>query len=93
LVSEQILKIGCLDFNLKRIFLTVSELNFVGIKTYENAGFKFERQLRQASYRDHRFHNKIMMSMLKSEYKKSKTTTTKQEAMSNGDFDANLEVR
>lgn len=73
-VTEQILKIGFLDYKLNRIFLTVSELNIGGIKAYENAGFKFEGQLRQACYRDNKYHDKLIMSMLKSEWKEIKTT-------------------
>jgi len=69
MATKQILKIGFLDNKLNRIFLTVSEPNTGGIKTYENAGFKLEGKLRQASFRDNEYHDKIIMSILKSEWK------------------------
>lgn len=69
IVTKQILKIGFLEYKLNRIFLTVSEANIGGIKAYKNAGFKLEGKLRQACFRENEYHNKIMMSMLKSEYK------------------------
>ena len=68
MVTEQILNIGFLKYKLNRIFLTVSEPNIGGIKAYENAGFKFEGKLRQACFRDDKYHDKIIMSMLKSEW-------------------------
>ena len=68
-VTGQILKIGFLEKKLNRIFLTVSEPNIGGIKAYENAGFKIEGILRQACFRDNEYHNKIIMSILKSEWK------------------------
>jgi len=74
IVTEQLLKIGFLDYKLNRIFLTVSEPNIGGIKAYENAGFKIEGQLRQACYRDNEYHDKLIMSMLKSEWKEINTT-------------------
>ncbi len=49
--------------------MTVSEPNIGGIKAYENAGFKLEGQLRQACYRDNEYHDKLIMSILKSEWK------------------------
>jgi RimJ/RimL family protein N-acetyltransferase len=73
-VTEQLLKIGFLDYKLNRIFLTVSEPNVGGIKAYEKAGFKLEGQLRQACFRDQEYHDKLMMSILKSEWKEIKTT-------------------
>ena len=68
MVTKQILKIGFLEYKLNRIFLTVSEPNIGGIKAYENAGFKFEGKLRKACLRDDIYHDKIIMSMLKSEW-------------------------
>jgi len=67
-VTRQILKIGFLKFKLNRIFLTVSEPNIAGIKAYKNAGFTLEGKLRQACFRDNEYHDKIVMSMLKTEW-------------------------
>ncbi len=67
-VTEQILKIGFSENKLNRIMLTVSEPNIGGIKAYERAGFKIEGRLRQASFRDNEFHDKLIMSILKLEW-------------------------
>ena len=69
-VTEQILKIGFDNYKLNRIMLTVSETNIGGLKAYEKAGFKFEGRLREASFRDNKFHDKLIMSILKSEWEK-----------------------
>ena len=68
-VTEKILKIGFVDSKLNRIMLTVSEPNIGGLKAYEKAGFKIEGRLREASFRDNKFHDKLTMSILKSEWK------------------------
>ena len=68
-VTRKILKIGFDNTNLNRIMLTVSELNIGGVKAYEKSGFKVEGRLRQACFRDGEFHDKIIMSLLKSEWK------------------------
>ncbi|RLD45763.1 MAG: N-acetyltransferase [Bacteroidetes bacterium] len=69
IVTEQVLKIGFLEYKLNRISLTVSEPNIGGIKAYKNAGFKLEGKLRQACFRDNEYHDKIIMSIIKSEWK------------------------
>ena len=68
-VSKKVLQIGFNDLNLNRIMLTVSEPNIGGVKAYQRAGFKLEGRLREACYRDGQFHDKLVMSVLKSEYK------------------------
>ncbi len=73
-VTEQILRIGFIEHKLNRIMLTVSEPNIGGLKAYEKSGFKVEGRLREASFRDNKFHDKFIMSILKSEWEKSKTT-------------------
>jgi len=72
-VTEKILKIGFIDYQLNRIMLTVSEPNIGGFKAYEKSGFKTEGRLRQASFQDNKFHDKLTMSILKSEWKERKT--------------------
>ena len=67
-VTEQILQIGFLDYKLNRIMLTVSEPNIGGLKAYQKSGFKIEGSLRKASFRDNEFHDKLIMSILKSEW-------------------------
>jgi len=68
-VTKQIVEIGFNKLELNRIALTVSEPNIGGVKSYLKAGFKQEGILREASFRDGQFHNKIVMSVLKSEWK------------------------
>ena len=48
--------------------LTVSEPNIGGIKAYKNVGYKIEGRLRESTFRDNNFHDKIIMSVLKSEW-------------------------
>jgi len=67
-VTKQILEIGFNKLGLNRIMLTVSEPNIGGVKSYLKAGFKQEGILREASFRDGQFHDKIVMSVLKSEW-------------------------
>jgi RimJ/RimL family protein N-acetyltransferase len=52
--------------------LTVSEQNKGGIKAYTKAGFKEEGRLRQANFRNGKYHDKIVMSILAEEWKKMK---------------------
>lgn len=69
-VTKKILKIGFEDYQLNRIMLTVSEPNIAGIKAYKKSGFKMEGRLREAACRDNQFHDKFIMSVLKSEWEK-----------------------
>nr|WP_317632255.1 GNAT family protein [uncultured Flavobacterium sp.] len=67
-VTKQVLNYGFTKLNLNRIMLTVSKPNIGGVKAYLKAGFKQEGVFRQACFRDGKFHDKIIMSVLKSEY-------------------------
>jgi RimJ/RimL family protein N-acetyltransferase len=67
-VTKQVLALGFTDYHLNRIMLTVSESNLGGIKAYTKAGFVIEGRLRAACYRNGLFHDKIVMSVLKSEW-------------------------
>jgi len=68
-VTKQIVEIGFNKLGLNRIMLTVSEPNIGGVKSYLKAGFRQEGILREASFRDGQFHDKIVMSLLKMEWK------------------------
>ncbi|MGG5508139.1 MULTISPECIES: GNAT family N-acetyltransferase [unclassified Myroides] len=68
MVTQKVVAYGFETLKLNRIMLTVSQPNIGGVKAYERAGFKVEGVLREACYRDQAFHDKIVMSMLKSEY-------------------------
>ena len=64
-----LLKKYCFDYlNMNRMWLLVLETNEVAIRLYRKAGFEEEGRQRQAVYRDGRYINYIMMSLLKSEY-------------------------
>jgi RimJ/RimL family protein N-acetyltransferase len=72
-VTKQVLETGFNDYGLNRIMLTVSEPNIGGIKAYERAGFKTEGHLRQACFRNGQYHDKIVMSVLRSEWESRST--------------------
>ncbi|HCO74084.1 MAG TPA: N-acetyltransferase [Clostridium sp.] len=67
-VTREIVKNGFQELGLNRIMLTVSEKNIGAIKAYTNANFKTEGIVRQAFYRDEKFHDKVIMAILKEEY-------------------------
>ncbi|WP_299104106.1 GNAT family protein [uncultured Tenacibaculum sp.] len=48
IVTKEILNIGFKEYDLNRIFLTVSEPNIGGVKAYKKDGFKYEGNLREA---------------------------------------------
>jgi RimJ/RimL family protein N-acetyltransferase len=66
--TQLIVNYGFTSLNLHRISLTVSSVNSGGVKAYTKAGFQQEGRLRQASYRDGTYHDKIVMSILRSEW-------------------------
>lgn len=68
IVTEKVIAYGFDNLDLNRIMLTVSQPNIGGIKAYTKAGFQIEGVLREACYRDGAFHDKIIMSMLRSEF-------------------------
>ncbi len=67
-VTKSITSYGFNQLDLHRIFLTASELNHGAVKAYENSGYKREGVLRDAAFRDGEFHNKIVMSVLSTEW-------------------------
>ncbi|WP_044207349.1 GNAT family N-acetyltransferase [Flammeovirga sp. OC4] len=67
-VTKQIIKIAFEEKELERLMLTVSVPNKGGVIAYTKAGFKEEGILRNAALRDGAFHDKIIMSILKTEY-------------------------
>ncbi|MDE5421032.1 GNAT family N-acetyltransferase [Ancylomarina sp. DW003] len=70
-VTKQILKIAFIEQGLNRLMLTVSEPNIGGVKAYQKAGFVSEGRYRQACFRDGKFHDKLIMSVLKEDYLKT----------------------
>lgn len=67
-VTKQVVKLGFEELNLNRIMLTVSVPNKGGVKAYERAGFVLEGRFREAAFRNGKYHDKLVMSILKSEY-------------------------
>jgi RimJ/RimL family protein N-acetyltransferase len=63
------LKFGFMDMGLHRIYLKVHEDNLPAIKLYEKNGFIKEGLLRQAVFKNGRFKNEIIMSLLKDEFR------------------------
>lgn len=65
----QLLKKYCFDYlNMNRIWLLVLETNEKALRLYRRAGLVEEGRQRQAIYREGRYVDYIMMSMLRSEY-------------------------
>lgn len=64
-----ILKHGFEDLNLNRIYLYVFEDNSRAIAAYKAVGFVQEGLLRKAVYKNGRFNNMLLMSILHSEWK------------------------
>lgn len=67
--TELMLKHGFEDMNLNRIYLNVFSENVFAIKAYEAAGFVTEGVQRQAMYKNGKYNDIILMSVLHSEWK------------------------
>jgi RimJ/RimL family protein N-acetyltransferase len=57
------------SLNLNRVMLRVFETNPRAIRSYEKVGFVLEGRLRQAEYRNGRYLDVLVMSVLRSEWK------------------------
>lgn len=66
---ELMLDYGFEKLGLHRIGLSVFDFNEQAISVYEKLGFREEGRLRQAIKRDHAFHDAILMSILRSEWR------------------------
>ncbi|HXR64421.1 MAG TPA: GNAT family protein [Ktedonobacteraceae bacterium] len=73
-VTKLIVHYGFASLNLHRIMLTVSALNIGGVKAYTRAGFRQEGVLREASFRDGAYHDKLVMALLRSEWEAGPST-------------------
>jgi len=69
---EAVLGYGFERLGLHRIGLSVFEFNAMAISAYERLGFREEGRMRQAIKRDHAFHDAILMSILRSEWQRSR---------------------
>lgn len=72
LATRLILRHGFEHLNLNRIFLVVFETNPRAMKAYESAGFTREGVLRQAMFKNGRYIDEIIMSILQSEWMSQK---------------------
>jgi diamine N-acetyltransferase len=63
-----LIKHGFNTLNLNRIFLHVFENNSRAIRAYEKAGFVHEGRERQAEFKDGRYIDVLLMSILKGEF-------------------------
>lgn len=63
-----LLKHGFETLNLNRIFLRVFSTNTRAVRSYENAGFIHEGQMRQAEYINGAYVDVLLMSVLRSEW-------------------------
>ncbi len=66
------LKHGFEDLNLHRIYLHVFEEHEKAIAVYQAAGFQHEGLLRDVLYKNGSYHNFIVMSILRSDWDKTK---------------------
>jgi len=61
----------CFDvLNLHRVWLAVLDTNQHAIRLYEKQGFQVEGRYREAIFRDGRYHDYILMSILEEEYRR-----------------------
>ncbi|SKC84595.1 GNAT family N-acetyltransferase [Maledivibacter halophilus] len=63
-----ILEFAFNELNLHRVYLQVFSFNERAIKLYEKMGFIHEGKFRQALYRRGKWHDIVIMSILKNEY-------------------------
>lgn len=65
---ELLLKHGFETLNFHRIWLRVFDKNQRGIRSYQKAGFQEEGVFRQSQYQHGRYHDTLIMSILKDEW-------------------------
>ena len=64
-----LLEYGFNTLNLNRIDLKVNDFNSRAIKCYQKIGFIEEGRMRQSCFRNGKYHDQIIMSVLRSEWK------------------------
>jgi RimJ/RimL family protein N-acetyltransferase len=68
LITKLVTNYAIQTLGLHRVQLTASSLNIGAIKAYERAGYKHEGVIRQSSFRNGQFVDKVLMSVLASEW-------------------------
>jgi RimJ/RimL family protein N-acetyltransferase len=69
---KALLRFAFEELNLHRLYLQVFDLNKRAIRCYEKCGFRQEGVLRESVFRDGRYQNEILMSILRSEFEEGK---------------------
>jgi diamine N-acetyltransferase len=67
-VMQLLLQHGFRTLNLNRIYLRVDTENLGGVRAYEKAGFIQEARLRKAAFREGRYGDDLIMSVLRSDW-------------------------
>jgi RimJ/RimL family protein N-acetyltransferase len=60
------------DLNLHRVYLTVLAENTRAVRLYERVGFTEEGRLREAVFKEGRYHDVLAMAILELEYRRRK---------------------
>ncbi|MBS1802100.1 MAG: GNAT family N-acetyltransferase [Acidobacteria bacterium] len=68
-ILQEIKRVCFLELHAHRLFLDVFEDNSRARHLYESLGFRYEGIMRQAAYREGRWFDLHLMSMLESEYR------------------------
>jgi RimJ/RimL family protein N-acetyltransferase len=68
-INNLVLDYGFRKLNLHKIYLGVNADNKGAVKSYKKSGFKYEGTKRDEIYRNGRYYDAIMMSILRNEYK------------------------
>jgi len=63
-----LLRVAFEEMNLHRVYLRVDADNTRGIRCYEKCGFREEGTLRDAIFREGRYHDQLVMSILRPEF-------------------------
>ena len=69
---RMVLDYGFYQMNLNSIYLWVFEYNPRGIRCYEKCGFKKDGTLRKSHFYQGKYHNEILMSILRDEFESMK---------------------
>jgi RimJ/RimL family protein N-acetyltransferase len=59
---------GLFDLNLHRIYVSILHENISSIRMCEKAGFREEGTIREGAYKNGRYHDLVLMGVLKSEW-------------------------
>jgi RimJ/RimL family protein N-acetyltransferase len=65
---KTLVSLGFGHYNLDKIFLRVFDFNTRAIRCYEKAGFVVEGRLRRHHYHEGRYHDELMMGLLREEW-------------------------